>query len=245
MNFWKKLLIVLVLVCLTVNMIPGAAAAEQDARMAVPAKYAELERQVAMANNLNSYDYTSESWAPLQAALDRGNRILKGEHGQTVVNETVAALEKAMSELVKMDYSRLDTALAEVYTELEKNLDLYDVWDRLNKAMEDARPLLVSGHQGEVNVAADELRALLEELQEILRQQAEPQLVYQEVEVEVLPTDDFCNIPMHRTWPVLFVVSAALNVALIVLLVYVIMKKRQTMDTTPLVSYDIDDDMDY
>ena len=55
----------------------------------------------------------------------------------------------------------------------------------------------------------------------------------------------YCNIPMHRTWPVLFIVSAVLNVVLIVVLIYVIMRKRNTYDDTPLVSYDIDDDMDY
>lgn len=245
MNLWKKLLTVLALACLVVNMIPGAMAVEPEARLYISTDYSELELQVAMANSLNSYDYTAESWEPLQTALDRGNRILKGVHGQTVVNETAQAIETAVAGLVKMDYSSLDTALADVYSELEKNLELYDVWSRLETAVEAARPLLVSGHQGAVDYAAEELRTLLAEMQEILRAGEEPEVVYQEVEVEVLPTEDYCNIPMHRTWPVLFVISAVLNVALIVVLTYVIMKKRQTMDNTPLVSYDIDDDIDY
>jgi hypothetical protein len=70
-------------------------------------------------------------------------------------------------------------------------------------------------------------------------------VVIQEVEVEVLPTGDYCNIPMHRTWPIVAIVSVVLNVALIVVLIYVLAKKRNTYDDTPLISYDIDDDMDY
>ena len=65
----------------------------------------------------------------------------------------------------------------------------------------------------------------------------------QEVEVEVPPTSDFCNIPKHRTWPVLFAVSAALNVLLFSALSYVLLKKRNTTDNTPLVNYDIEDDV--
>ena len=67
----------------------------------------------------------------------------------------------------------------------------------------------------------------------------------QEVEVEVLPTGDYCNIPMHRTWPVMFAVSAVINAILIFMLSYLIVRKKNTDDTTPLVSYDIDDDMDF
>ena len=63
--------------------------------------------------------------------------------------------------------------------------------------------------------------------------------------MEILPTNDFCNIPSHHTWPVLFAISLALNVMLVIALVYVIVVKRNTVDNTPLVNYDIDDDMDF
>jgi len=89
------------------------------------------------------------------------------------------------------------------------------------------------------------LNGLLEELSRCDVAAAEPEVIIQEVEVEVLPTGDYCNIPMHRTWPVLFVISAVVNVGLVVALIYVIIKKRNTVDNTPLVSYDIDDDMDF
>ena len=144
-----------------------------------------------------------------------------------------------------MDYSELDAALADINNEIEKDSVKYELWHRVSSAVEIARPRLVSGNQELVDMSAKELQMLLEELKAQTNQNSEPEVVVQEVEVEVLPTGDYCNIPMHRTWPILFVVSAVLNVALTVLLIYVIMKKKQTMDNTPLVSYDIDDDMDY
>ena len=63
--------------------------------------------------------------------------------------------------------------------------------------------------------------------------------------MEVPPTGDYCNIPQHRTWPVLFLISAVLNVALIAAVIFMQLKKQKTRDDTPLVNYDIDDDMEF
>ena len=248
MNFCKRILAALVLACLFLNMVPAAMAADTaQARLSARVDTAELKRQVAMANSLNAYDYTMETWAPLKKALDKGNDILKGTHGQYAVTNAALAIETAMENLVRMDYSQLEAALGVVYNKIDENPELHDLCLRMNDAVEKARPLLVSGNQQAVDVMVRKLNELMEEAEAypMAAGSAEPQIIYEEVEVEILPTDDFCNIPMHRTWPVLFVISAALNMALVVLLIYVIMKKRHTVDTTPLVSYDIDDDLDY
>lgn len=248
MNFWKKVLAVLVLACLFVNTVPAAFAAEMtDNRLSATVNTMELKRQLAMANGLNAYDYTKETWEPLQKAMDKGNAILKGTHGQYTVTNAAVAIEEAMGKLVRMDYSALEAALGTVYSKIDENPEMYDMWIRINAAVEKARPLLVSGDQQAVDVMVRQLNELMEEVGDhsVGQGSAAPQVIYEEVEVEVLPTDDFCNIPMHRTWPVLFVISAVLNVALIAVLVYVLMRKRQTVDNTPLVSYDIDDDLDY
>lgn len=253
LTIYRKFLAVLTALCLAVLLVPAAlatetvpAATESFVKLNTRTDMSKLELQVAMANGLNEYDYTRETWKPLQKALDAGSKILKGTHGQVVVNETADAIEKAMAGLVKMDYSLLETALGLVYAKIDENPEYHDVWTRLDAAVAAARPLLVSGDQEAVNEAVAELNALMEEVSQFNPVGAlEPEVVIQEVEVEVLPTDDYCNIPMHRTWPVLFVISAVLNVALVVMLVYVITKKRNTTDDTPLVSYDIDDDIDF
>ena len=96
-----------------------------------------------------------------------------------------------------------------------------------------------------MNAGVAEIEALLEQVNAYLDSLDDPQIVIKEVEVEVPPSDDFCNVAGHRVWVVLFMISAVLNVGLVVLLIYVLMKKRNTTDNTPLVSYDIDDDMDF
>lgn len=248
MSFCRKILAALALACLLLNMVPAAFAADtSNVRLSARVDTSELKRQVAMANSLKAYDYTIETWTPLKKALDKGNDILKGTHGQYAVTNAAQAIETAMGNLVRMDYSALEAALGVVYNKIDENPELHDLCLRMNDAVEQARPLLVSGNQQAVDVMVRKLNELMEEAEAYPMNggSAEPQIIYEEVEVEVLPTDDFCNIPMHRTWPVLFVISAVLNVALVVVLTYVIMKKRHTVDTTPLVSYDIDDDLDY
>lgn len=245
MNICKKIMAFLILVCLTVNMVPAARAVDLEIRLSAATDYSELKRQVAIVNGLNAYDYTQQTWDALEEAAKKGNTILKGTHSQKVVSDAAAAIEKARDNLVKMDYSALDQALARVHSKVEEAGVAYEVWYQLTVAAEAARSQTVSGNQEAVNETAQQLNALLEQLEECEGPAREAEVVIQEVEVEVLPKDDYCNIPMHRTWPVLFVISAALNVALIVVLTYVIMKKRQTVDNTPLVSYDIDDDMDF
>lgn len=239
MNFGKKLLATVAAVMLLINLAPAALATQTT-------DYTELEMQLAIANGLRSHDYTSQTWKPMADAIYTADRYLKGKYGQQAVDEAVEDLEKAMAGLVKMDYSQLENTLAAVYKKIDEDPEMHSIWVRLNSAVESARPLLVSGNQQAVNQAVEDLNTLLTELSGYENDvEREPEVVVQEVEVEVLPTDDYCNIPMHRTWPILFVGSAVLNVMLIVVLVYVIMKKKKTYDDTPLVSYDIDEDLEY
>ena len=103
--------------------------------------------------------------------------------------------------------------------------------------------LLTSGDQTAVDAATAEIGDLLSQLKAIMEAEKTPEVVVQEVPVEVPPTDDYCNIPKHRTWPVLFFVSLAVNVILVLMIVvYVSGKKRNQRDDTPLVDYDIYDD---
>ena len=243
MNFVKRILAAFAVFCLLAAVVPAAYAAESDTS---GVGYGDLRLKVATANGLNEYDYTQESWAPLAAALKTGNRILSGTYSQAEVDAAAAAIVSAMEGLVKMDYSRLEAALGAVQAKIGEAPQLHDVWIRLYDAVAQSRPLLTSGNQTAVDEAVVKLNELLEELSGYGSvSAAEPEVIVQEVEVEVLPTGDYCNIPMHRTWPVLFVISAVLNAALVAALIYVIVKKHNTTDDTPLVSYDIDDDMDF
>ena len=238
----KKLMAVLMLIALIAGAVPVALAAEADKQ---GLDYSELERQIGIANGLNSYEYTKESWDVLRQAVEVGNQRLGGVYDQGKLDKAAQDIANAIEALVKMDYSALIRALDAVYAKIDEDPEKHDLWYRLDKAVDKARPLLISGDQIAVNEAAVQLEAMLKELENYAEPTEEPQIVIQEVEVEVPPTDDFCNIPKHRVWPVLFLISMVLNVAFLAVIVLILTMKRNTTDTTPLVSYDIDEDMDY
>lgn len=244
----KRFLALLMVLCLIYCGIPCAFAeetAEGEVKLNTLLDYSQLELQVALANGLIGYDYTKETWDPVAEALEEGLQIMDDEDcDQSAIDYTAKTLEKAIDALVKMDYSQLEAALEDVNEKIGENPQLHDVWSRLDDGAEEAQQLLISGDQAAVDEAAIRINALMEELEQQLAEQ-EPEVVVREVEVEVLPKGDYCNIPMHRTWPVLFIVSAMLNVVLITMLTYIIMRKRKTEDNTPLVNYDIDDDLDF
>lgn len=247
----RKLLAVMSIMLLFAGVLPAASAAaitgnSSDKTFISIADFSQLQIQVAIVNGMVPYQYTAATWNPVQKALDAGTEILEqGVAGQQDIDKAVAAIEKALEGLVEMDYSRLETVLREADYKIEDNAVECEWWVELGASLSKARPLLVSGDQEAVDNAVAELGLLLESMGPSNKLIAEPEVVIQEVEVEVLPSGDYCNIGMHHTWPILFVVSVVINMILIFMLSYVIVRKRNTDDTTPLVSYDIDDDMEF
>ncbi|MBQ3531600.1 MAG: FIVAR domain-containing protein [Oscillospiraceae bacterium] len=211
-------------------------------KLEVPVDFSDLEMQIALANGLNKREYSKVSWDALENAIADGLKLINGNPDQKTVSEAAEAIEKAVEELVKIDYSKLEKALGIVYNIVDENSVQHDLWSRIDSAAENARAVLVSGNQEAVDKATDELNALAEEfLQSGMT--VEPEVIVNTVEVEVPPSDDFCNIAMHRVWPILFVLSFVLNLAMIGFIAYMIVRKKNTEDNIPLVSYDIDDDM--
>ena len=233
---------IMVPVCLTVGAMPKVQAAQADRS---GRDYSQLERQIGIANGLDSYDYTKETWEVLRSAVEAGNKLLEGTSGQKELDKAVQDIKKAIESLVKMDYSVLISTLDIVYAKIDENPEMHDAWYRLDKAVDKARPLLVSGDQQAVDEMAKLLKEIMEELSAFDQVTVEPEVIIQEVEVEVPPSTAFCNIPKHRIWPVLLVASALLNVLLLAALGFVLFRKHKTTDNTPLVNYDIEDDIDF
>lgn len=246
MKIWKKL-VVLPMLVLVFSFLMGQTlltvqAAEADRR---GKDYSELEKQIGIANGLEYYDYTLESWEVLKDKLEAGKKLLEGVVEQSKLDDAAEDIQHAIENLVKMDYSGLIDILNTIYARIDENPNLHDVWYRLDKAVDKARPLLVSGDQQAVDEMTASLSSMMEELSALDAESVtEPEIIIQEVEVEVPPTAAFCNIPRHRTWPILFAASAALNALLLVALGYVLFKKHKTTDNTPLINYDADYDID-
>ena len=205
--------------------------------------YDELEKQIAIANGLNSENYTEETWSVVAAALEKAKNA-QSSYKQDEVDSVVQELQTAVLALTKMDYSKLIAALNES-DNFSASEELTDLWIKLEDAVLRGRELLTSGDQDAANASAAEITALLAQLRGRIEELNTPIISEVEVEVpvEVLPKDDFCNIPVHRVWPILFFISLALNIVIIVIVVTVAAKRKNQKDDTPLIDYDIDDDL--
>ncbi len=207
--------------------------------------YTELLRQIEIAEGLKKADYTADSWANLEAAL-KDAYDLKTSNSQAYVDAGAKALADAIADLVLMDYSKLLEAIDTVTKFIEDD-ELGAKWAELYAKILAAKELLTSGDQAAVDAAAAELTKLYQEMQELIKQYLEDNKEIIEVPVEVpvekLPEGDYCNISIHQLWPILFAISAILNVGFIaVIVIYFVRKKKNQKDETPLVDYDIDDD---
>lgn len=204
--------------------------------------YSKLSNQIVIANGLRKAEYTAESWKAVSKALDKAVDALSSDSQKTVDNRC-KTLESAIGELVKVDRSALEEALddADDFAAAdEKNA----VWFQLLDAINAGKKLLGSNDQEAIDAATAQINEILVQVKTAVEEMNTPKIVTQEVMVEVPPVDDYCNIPMHRAWPVLFFCSLAVNVALGgLIVVYVYRKKKNQQDDTPLVDYDISDDV--
>lgn len=206
-----------------------------------PADPAWLEKQIAIAEGLKAGEYTTGSWNAMQSALANAREALDRDD-QGEFNAAAAALTDAIAALTRMDYTKLQRALADA-AEFTQSEEIAALWQQQTDAVSAGEALLTSGDQAAVDAAAAAIQEMLARNQAALEELQTPKVVEVEVPVEVLPEDDYCNISMHRFWPVLFFASLAVNLVLVILIVsYTIKKKKYQNDDTPLVDYDIGDD---
>jgi len=200
-----------------------------------------LREQLEIAKNLKSYEYTKESWADVQAAVEHGESLLNST-SQKAVDEATAQLKTALANLVPMDYSALLEAL-ENAADMDKHEAIAKLWSRFILALENARLQLTGGDQAAADAAAQELNAAKEALQKGLEEMGELVVVEKEVKVEVEPSYTFCNNLLHNLFLVLMIVSLVINLVLVLLIVlYRQAKRRRERDDTPLVDYHEDED---
>lgn len=205
--------------------------------------YTELNKQIDIAKGLDEKLYTDESWAALEAAL-KDAKAKKSSKSQSAVDAAAEALKNAIAALVEMDYSALTGALEQA-EKLGDNDALAELFRQLCEAVAEGKALLNSGDQAAVNASAAKILDILAQIAEKMEQMGQSEIVEVPVEVEkeVLPSGEYCNIPMHKVWPILFWISLALNAGFILFFViYFARKKKNRTDNTPLVDYDISDD---
>ena len=204
--------------------------------------YTDLKKQISNAEGLEESKYTADSWKNLESALAAAKAALKSDK-QSVVDDAAVALSSAIDALVAIDYSALEAAIERVNTFVEDN-KVANKATKLMDALVSATELLTSNDQKSIDEAAAQLNTLVDEIEDLINSLSVTETVIKEVEVEVEvePQDDYCNIKIHYVWPVLFFISLALNLGFIALIVvFVVRRKKNQTDDTPLVDYDIDD----
>lgn len=210
-----------------------------------PPTYADttaLREQIAIAENLTYYDYTRETWADVSAALDNARNHLDSR-SQSAVDAATAQLKNALAGLVGMDYSALIAAMEEA-ADMAQHEDIAQAWNRFVAALENARIQRTSGDQAAVDAAADELLDSKDALIKALEEMGKIVEVEKPVEVPTEPEYTYCNNIWHTILLIVCIASVALNLVLIAIIVlYSVKKRKNQQDNTPLVDYNIDDDM--
>ncbi len=200
--------------------------------------YTELNRQIEAAKALAKGEYTAQSWQDMQQALETAEKLTTSR-SQANVDAGAKALADAVAKLEKIDLAKLKAAIAAT-EELLKDNDFAGKWDPMITALEAARENLESGDQAAVDAAEKALTEALDGVKTALDEMKGEEKI---VEVEKEPSYAFCNIRFHKVLLVLFIISAVINVAFIVLLVlWLLRRKQNTKDSTPLVNYQIGDD---
>ena len=199
--------------------------------------YTELNRQIEAAKALEKGEYTAQSWQDMQQALEAAEKLTTSR-SQANVDAGAKALADAIAKLEKIDLAKLKAAIAAT-EELLKDNDFAGKWDPMITALEAARENLESGDQAAVDAAEKALTEALDGVKTALDEMKGEEKI---VEVEKEPSYAFCNIRFHKVLLVLFIISAVINVAFIVLLVlWLLRRKQNTKDSTPLVNYQIGD----
>lgn len=180
----------------------------------------KLQELIDKVSNLKKDGYTADSWNKMVDALTKAQAALSST-SQEEVDAATKALSDALDGLVKVDYSKLQEAIAKA-KDLGKDNETNSLWLALLDALTNGNLMLGSDDQAQVDAAAKQINDLIDQLQ---------------------GGGKFCSIAIHKVWPILFFISLAANVVLVVVLVNKNgTKKKNQVDNTPLVDYDISDD---
>lgn len=190
--------------------------------------YTELLKQIGIAEGLNKGDYTAESWQALEDALANGKNHLNSKN-QAAVDQAAKELADAIAALVKMDYSKLEQAIQNG-NDLISDDELGKLWKELMDAIAEGNGLLGSGDQAAVDAAADNILRIIAELKKAIEDANKQQGTQQIITVPGTCDHEgpFCNIDIHKLWPILFIISLIGNIVLVIVIFYRKKKEAET-----------------
>ena len=204
--------------------------------------FTELDKQIAIADGLKAKDYAAKGWNEFEKALQNARKA-KSSKLQGEIDLAAAELKNAIAALTKMDYKKLLDAINAIDEYISGN-EFLNLWEDSQGLLKDANNALTSRDQVTVDTYAQKLVELLAKLKQAVDGAAGNETVAPPEPVPVEP-ENYCNVKSHPVWIILFWVSFAVNIALgALILMYCYAKRKKTTDDTPLVDYDITDDME-
>ena len=202
--------------------------------------YTELQRQIKIADSLNETDYTIDSWDAMKKAYNEGVALLKS-NDQKAVDAGASSLEKAIAALVKINTADLRKSVEAAKAMFDDTRASGKLWEQLFASLAKADDVLKSRDQKKIDDLNKEISDLIDQIKKDAEENAQVKEVVKEV--EVLPDGEYCNIHIHKVWPILFFISLGINVILIGLIIaFFAKRKKNEKDDTPVVDYDIGDD---
>ena len=202
--------------------------------------YSELQKQITIAEGLDSTKYRKDSFAEMTKVLEESKKALNA----TTQQEVDVAAENLKNAIMALKEMRLNDLLAAIQAVKDhiSNEKLAQLWKELFDILARVDEALASGDQELVDTLTVQLETYLDAINKELEAIKKAERVEIEKIVEVDPTGKYCNVASHPVWIVLFWVSFAVNLALGALIAYYFIRKRKTGDNTPIVDYDISDD---
>ncbi len=201
----------------------------------------ELNKQIGIAEALKQDEYTRDTWNDLMSALGVA-KAAREANNQAAVDKAAQDLKQAIAALRRIDKQSLSELIEKIEELFEKD-EMGSLLERLMAAYEKALAALKSGSQEDIVAAFRELQDALDAYNAYLDDLSKGEVIYVDKPVEVMPSDPFCNIWLHKLWPILLIVSVILNLGFIGLIVYYFVRRKQNLaDNTPMVVYDIDED---
>lgn len=185
----------------------------------VKINYDELKKQISIAESLNKGDYTAESWKAVEDALANAKDHLSSKD-QKAVDKAAADLAAAIAALVKMDYSKLEEAIKNGNDYIGSDA-IGELWKDLFDALANANDLLDSGDQEAVDAAVENILNIIEQLKKAIAEALDAACEDEGCEHEGHP---FCNIKIHKLWPILFFISLIGNIVLVFVIFF---KKKE------------------
>lgn len=135
-----------------------------------PINYDLLNEQIGIAQEKNPDDYTEESWAKLEEALEEAIAAREATSQEVVdaatkkLKEAIAGLEeKKPDEPDEPDYTELNEIIG-IAQELKKEDYTAESWEKLEKALEAAIEARKSKIQSEIDAAAEDLEEAIKNL---------------------------------------------------------------------------------